>query len=167
MTDITVIKHMFILGIITIILNSLFIFCFLAGYISIAIMYGIVATNARIFDNEIFSIFAATVETIGILAFFLYTTLTLVGSCLVTVSDKKRRIQGIIVSIVAVWILSVHFFMNIILLIISIVNGGRDTLLIINGFVLIGIVVLQLILLIYNSIFVCVVGCSLRKVEDE
>ena len=45
------------------------------------------------------------------------------------------------------------------------VSGNRYALT--NGAVLIAIVVVQPILLIYNSIFVCVIGCSLRQVADE
>ena len=167
MTDITVIKHLFILGIISIILNTILPIFILAGHISVVVFYGFNTKPNS--SNEVFSIFAATVETIGVLAFFLYTTLTLVGSCLVTVSDKKKRIKGIVVSIVAISILSVHFFMNILLLILNVVNGRGYiySLLTLNSVVLAPIIVLQLILLIYNSIFVCVVGCSLRKVEDE
>ena len=162
MTDITVIKHLFILGITSIILNTILPTFILAGHISVVLFYGI---NSNL---KVFSYFAAAVETIGVLAFFLYTTLTLVGSCLVTVSDKKKRIKGIVVSIVAISILSVHFFMNIILLIVSVVSGGRlSSLLTINGIVLVPIVVGQLILLIYNSMFVCVVGYSLRQVLRE
>ena len=160
MTDITVVKHLFILGIISIILNTLFLTAFLTGYISIVVLYGI---NSRSNDlNEAFSAFAAAVETIGILAFFLTSTLTLVGSSLVIMSDKKKRVAGIVVTIIGICILVIHIITNVILLIINFAYG-RGQLLTINGYILIPTVLFQFSLLIYNSIFVSIAGYSLRK----
>ena len=161
MTDITVIKHLFILGIASIILNSIFILCFFAGYTSIVVLYGIFVHYPS--GDILLSILFIIIESIGIIISILCSILTLVGSCLVTVSNKKKRIKGIVVSIVSIWMLSIHFCINIILMIICF--GLRYYS--ITSYVLIPIVVFQLILLIYNSIFVCVVGRSLRKVEDE
>ena len=160
MTEITVIKHLFILGIISIILNSIFILCFFAGYTSIAVLYGILINYYPSSTLQSIILFVI-IESFGIIISILCSILTLVGSCLGLVSDKKRRIKGIVVSIVSIWMLSIHFCINIIIMIVSF---GYYT---IASFVLIPIIVFQLILLIYNSIFVCVVGRSLRHVEDE
>ena len=169
MRSITVIKHLSVLAIASIILNSMFILFFLAGYITITIFYGLTVTTRSSFlsnEKEI-STFAAIIESISVIATVACSILTMVGSCLVVATNKKRREVGLKLSVVSILILSMHLVINIIVMILSFVYNLGNTYLLISGYVLFSIVFFQSILLIYNSIFVCVIGCSLRKKNEQ
>ena len=164
MRNISVIKHLFVLAIISIILNSIFILNFFGGYATIAIFYSFSV-------NVYFSKFAAAFESIGVFATVISTVLTLVGSCLVVSPNKKTRIAGLVLSLVSICILLIHFIINILFLALTLtfyVDISRISIsFLVNACVLGCLVLFQSILLIYNSIFICIVGCSLRKEEDE
>ena len=165
MRNISVIKHLFVLAIISIILNSIFILIFVEGYISTVVFYGLSASSHYYYyyySKEGFSIFAAIIESLSIFASVVCAILTMVGSCLAVSPNKKRRKVGLILSLVSICILSMHLVINIIVMIVSLLGYNVN-----SGAVLAPIVVFQSILLIYNSIFVCVIGCSLRQVADE
>ena len=81
---------------------------------------------------------------------------------------RKLRTAGLVSSVVAIWILSVHFIINIFVLSLTFVSDIPSNIYkIINGSVLAYIVLFQLILLIYNSVFICVVGRILRQEEHD
>ena len=164
MRNIAVIKHLFVLGIISIILNSMFIMNFFGGYISIVVFY-------RYFIIDNFARFAVAFESIGVFATVACTVLTLVGSSLAVSPNKKTRVAGLVLSLVSICILLIHFIVNIIFLALTLSSylsfSLNDIFLLVNACVLGPLVLFQLILLIYNSIFICIVGCSLRQEEDE
>ena len=161
MKSITVIKHLFVWAIISIILNSTFIFFFLAAYIVVFTAFGFILFP---YNGRGIVLFAAIMESIGVFATVLCLTLTMVGSCLAVTSNKKRRMKAFVLSLVSICILSIHFLINIFIIILSFSVGGINF---VNGYVLLPFVVLQPILLIYNSIFVCVVGRSLREKNEQ
>ena len=158
-----IIKHLLILGITSIILNSILAVILFAAYIAIIVLYSLFSNY---FFISQFSVFAAVIESIGLIAMIIGTILTLVGSCLAFAQNKKTRLAGLISSIAAIWTLSTHCIINVIIMILSIILDPSIGSLICGpmiGF----IVAFQLVLLIFNSIFICVVGKSLRKEEDE
>ena len=165
MTNITVIKHLLILGITSIILNSILAVFLFAAYIAIIVLYSLFSSGYYVGRVNIF---AAVIESIGLIAMIICTILTLVGSCLAFAQNKKTRLAGLISSIAAIWTLSVHFVINVIIMILSFILDVRyNSLLIVCGSVLVFIVAFQLVLLIFNSIFICVVGKSLKKEEIQ
>ena len=164
MTNITVIKHLLILGITSIILNSILAVAFLAAYIVIIVLYSLQSNGVYVSSV---SIFAAVIESIGLIAMIIGTILTLVGSCLAFAQSKKTRLAGLISSVIAIWTLSTHCIINVIIMILSFILDVRFNLLIVCGSVLVFIVAFQLVLLIFNSIFICVVGKSLKKEEIQ
>ena len=111
MTNITVIKHLLILGITSIILNLILAVALLAAYIAIIVLYSLLSNGINIF--------AAVIESIGLIAMITGTILTLVGSCLAIAPSKKTRLAGLISSIAAIWTLSTHCIINVIIMILS------------------------------------------------
>ena len=168
MRSITVIKHLSVLAIASIILNSMFILIFVVGYFIIATSYGFTAAIGSSFlsngNGKEISTFATIIESFSVVATIACSVLTLVGSCLVVATNKKRRKVGLILSVVSIWISSIHLVINIIFMILSFVYNN---LYLLSGSVLVPIVFFQSILLIFNSIFVCVIGCSLRKKNEQ
>ena len=167
----TVIKHLSVWAIASIILNSMFILIFVVGYIIIAALYGTIVTTSSSFlsngNGKELSTFAVIIESISVVATIACSVLTMVGSCLAVATNKKRRKVGLILSVVSIWILSIHLVINIIFMILSFSYIQSNLDLVIGGSMLLPIVVIQSILLIYNSIFVCVIGCSLRKKNEQ
>ena len=160
MTNITVIKHLLILGITSIILNLILAVALLAAYIAIIVLYSLLSNGINIF--------AAVIESIGLIAMITGTILTLVGSCLAIAPSKKTRLAGLISSIAAIWTLSTHCIINVIIMILSfILDVQFDAVSVYCGPMLGVIIAFQLVLLIFNSIFICVVGKSLRKEEIQ
>ena len=164
MRNLVVVRDLFVLAIISIILNSMFILNFVGGYITVAIFYGISV-------DVYFTRFATALESIGVFATVVCTVLTLVGSCLVVSPNKKTRTAGLVLSLVSICMLWMHFLINIIVMILTINSYIRisrnSAYLLVNACVLGPIVLFQSILLIYNSIFICVVGRSLMKENGQ
>ena len=167
MKSITVIKHLFILAIISIILNSIFILLFLAGYFAIAVLYGVTASIPYYSSGRELGIFATIMVSISIAATTVSYILTMVGSCLAMSPNKKTRTASLVLSVFSIWILFTHIITNIIVETLSFADVSGNKYAVFNAALLVPIVVVQSILLIYNSIFACVIGCSLRQVADE
>ena len=167
MTDITVIKHLCVLGIVSVILNSMSVVILFAGYTTVVVIYGIDSDSVSGEIQSDFYTFAAVVEFLCLLATVISSILTLVGSCLAMVPNKRIRKAGLVSSIAAVWTLSIHIIINIFVMVLTFVLQLSNTVYTVCGSVLVCIVVLQLFLLLFNSIFICVVGKSLRKVEIQ
>ena len=171
MGSILVIKHLFVLAIISIMLNSMFIIHFVASYITIAALYSNIAARSSYFysneNGKEISTFVIIIESISVIATIACSVLILVGSCLAVATNKKRRKVGLALSVVSILILSIHLVINIIVMALSFMYIIVNTYLLVNGSVLASNVVFQSILLIYNSIFVCVIGCSLRKKNEQ
>ena len=162
MEEISVVKKLLRWAIISIIVNSMSVIIFIGGYSAIVVLYS-VSASSPITDGEPFSIIAAGYETFSVVITVVCSTLSLLGSCFAVAPLKKKRIAGFVLSLVSIWILSMHFVINVFVLMLTFTHIDGNVYLAINGSVLVPIVVSQLIMLIYNSIFVCVVGCSLRK----
>ena len=171
MRSLVVVRDLFVLAIISIILNSLFILNFIAGYITVAILY-------RSSVDEPFSRFATALESIGVFATVACTVLTLFGSYLAVSPSQSLRMSGIMLFVSSILALLIHFIINIVFIVITVttyLDASRedvdkpkeDMALLINACVLGVIAVFQLILLIYNSSFVCAIGRSLRWSEVE
>ena len=160
MKNLVVVRDLFVLAIISIILNSIFILNFIAGYIAVAVFYGL-------YVDEFFSKFATAFESIGVFVTVVCSILTLFGSCLVVSPNMSIRISGFMLSSSSIFVLLIHFIINIIFMVITVktyLDGSNEnTYLLINACVLGAIAVFQLILLIYNSSFVCAVGRSLMS----
>ena len=120
METITV-NNLFVLGIISIILNSMFILTFVIGYVSIAVLYCLASIiNFHDYQSH-FSIFATIVELVGFFAIVTTALLTLVGSYLGVSQNKKQRKASFILLIVSISILFVHFIANTFILTFSLV----------------------------------------------
>ena len=160
-----VIKHLFILGITSIILNSILAVFLFAANVILVVFYGIFSSGYYVGRVNIF---ATVIESIGLIAMIICTILTLVGSCLAFAQNKKTRLAGFISSVIAIWTLSTHFIINVFVIILTfMLHFQFGTVSVICGPVLGVTIAFQLVLLIFNSIFICVVGKSLKKEEDE
>ena len=172
----TVVKKLFVLGMISVVLNSMFLLIFTGCYITVLIIYGVSSsyyvpyypsnTDSGYLLQTRFSMFAAIFESIVFISSFLSSLLILIGSCLGMMEKERLRTVSQNLSKVAVLILLFNIVVNTIitsLSFVAIVPGViNSSYLIICGSILVGVLVFQLIMLLYGIVFMCVVRKSLR-----
>ena len=111
----TVVKKLFVLGMISVVLNSMFLLIFTGCYITVLIIYGVSSsyyvpyypsnTDSGYLLQTRFSMFAAIFESIVFISSFLSSLLIYIGSCLGMMEKERLRTVSQNLSKVAVLIL--------------------------------------------------------------
>ena len=163
METVNLVSRLFIFGIISIILNSVFALAFLASYIGIIVLDVIYAVekyknqvNSTYYLQISYIIVAAVLESAGLLGSIACSILILFGSCSGIKEDRNKRMKGHNLSSLSVIILLIQIALNIFVMGLTFmsdayVNGS--SLLDISGSVLVIVIFFQCILLTYNAVF--------------
>ena len=165
--DVTVMQHLYVFGMASVVLNSILAVTSFVAYIAIIVFYGLLSTySLHDYSGGQFSVFAAVIESFSLLVTIVSTIFTLVGSCLGMVSNRKTGIAGIVSSVIAIWMLSTHFIINFLMMILTFMFDGFFIGINVShvcGSLLVFILVFQFVLFIFNSVFIIVIWMSLRK----